>query len=496
MNDLNRLFCTPAQEVATNVTAARRTTQRILRGGRLRRHGKVKTLMSHTVNRTYGKTMENVLDPRDQSMFDFGRASGVTTLLQSVWVYDRAIDIEALRQFHDQLRRGRLSRRIERSPLAFGRHRWVSSNGSADLEIVAAARPREEFDTWLHEQVETPLDCEHGPLWHLAVLPFTDGGAGVSLVIPHCLTDALGLFEGLADAALGRDALNSWPAAASRRRWQALREDARQTMRDLPALGRGVVTAVRMARRSRGGPGAATRQSPTPPLASAGAEELIALPVATMFVDADEWEACAQSLGGTSNTLLAGLAARLAEQRGRVTTDGSVALRIPVNERIPGDTRGNATSPIDVTVDPARSTTDLRDIRATIKQALIRREQVPDEERALTSLVPLLPKRLVKLIGGNGTSVISTHMGVVDPAATRADGADADYFAMRMHYLGMTEAMMQRFRGMQVVGSGRANGQVFVTAVAYQPGCPNSNDDLRHDLSSALKDFSLTGTPL
>ena len=30
-----------------------------------------------------------------------------------------------------------------------------------------------------------PLDAEHGPEWHLAVLPFTDGGAGVSLVISH-----------------------------------------------------------------------------------------------------------------------------------------------------------------------------------------------------------------------------------------------------------------------------------------------------------------------
>jgi diacylglycerol O-acyltransferase / wax synthase len=442
----------------------------------------------------YGKKMDNLLDPRDQSMFDFGRATGITVLIQSIWVYNRAIDIDGLRQFHDHLQRGRLSRRIERSPLRFGRHHWVAPNGSSDIEIVASARPREEFDAWLGEQVKIPLDCERGPVWHLAAFPFTDGGTGVSLLIPHCLTDGLGLFEGLAEAAFGRDDPVSWPAAASRRRWQALREDARQTARDIPAFGRGVAAAVRMARRSRGGAGSATPLPTTPAALPAGVDEPITLPIATMFVNADEWEARAHSLGGTSNTLLAGLAARLAEQRGRVTADGLVTLRIPVNVRTPGDTRGNATSPVDITVDPAPTTTDLREIRAAIKQALIRHREMPDEERALLSLVPLLPKRLIRMIPGNATGVISTHLGVINPAATRADGTDADYFAVRMHYPGMTAAMMHRFRGLQIVGSGRAHGQVFFSALAYQPGRANSNDDLRHDLSSALKDFSLTGT--
>ena len=70
--------------------------------------------------------MSNVLDLIDQSAFRGERATGATNLLQCVWIYDRAIDIDGLRRFHHHLRRGRLSRRIERSPLPFGRHRWVS----------------------------------------------------------------------------------------------------------------------------------------------------------------------------------------------------------------------------------------------------------------------------------------------------------------------------------------------------------------------------------
>jgi diacylglycerol O-acyltransferase len=447
-----------------------------------------------TASKAYGTKMGNVLDPLDQTMFDVGRATGATGLVQCLWVYNRPIDIDRLRQFYDHLQRGRLFRRIERSPLPFGRHRWISPDGSSDIEIVASGRPREEFDAWLNEQANTPLDAEHGPGWHLAALPFTDGGAGVSLVISHCLTDGVGLCEALADAALGRENPIAWPAAASRRRWQGLREDARQTARDTPAIGRAVVAAVRLARRSRGGAGAATPLPTRPPAPPAGADEPITLPMATIFVDAHAWEARAQLLGGTSNALLAGLAARLAQRVGRVTADGSVAMRMPVNERAAGDTRANAASNVYITVDPAPATTDLREIRAAIKQTLIRHREVPDEEQAMLSLVPLLPKRLVR-VAGSPPSVVS-NLGVINPATSRPDGSDADYYAVKLLYSGMTKAMVYRLGGLLVLDSGRACGQAFFSVIAYQPGRPNSNDGLRQDLSNALKDFSLTGTYL
>ena len=258
-------------------------------------------------------------------------------------MYDRGIDVDGLRRFHHQLQQGLLSRRIERSPLPFGRHRWVSANRQPGLEIVETPRPREEFDAWLGEQANTPLDAEHGPGWHLAVLPFTDGGAGVTLVVSHCLADGVGLCEALAEAASGNEDPFNWPAAASRRRWQALREDARQTVRDIPAIGRAVVAAAQFARRNRS---AAGLQPPTASaLRRAGADELVTLPTATIFLDADEWDARAQSLGGTSNALLAALAARLAQRVGRVTADGFAHL---------GDTRQRAHAPAIPAPTPSR----------------------------------------------------------------------------------------------------------------------------------------------
>ncbi|WP_238600950.1 hypothetical protein [Mycobacterium celatum] len=435
--------------------------------------------------------MSNVLDPRDQVWFDYGRATGVSTLVQWVWAYNRPIDVDGLRRFHDHLARGRLSRGVERSPLPFGRHRWVAAGRPSDLEIAATQRPRDEFDVWLGEQANTPLDCENGPGWRLAALPFTDGGAGVSLIVSHCLTDGIGLCEALADAALGRDDPISWPAPGSRRRWQAVREDAGQTLRDTPAIGRAVAAAVRVARRSRGG-GAGARAAPTPLMVPAGADEPITLPTATIFVDAGEWEARAHSLGGTANTLLAGIAARLAQRVGRVTADGSVALVMPVNERTAGDTRANAYSDVDIRVDPSLATTDLREIRDAVKQALVRYRELADEQRAMLAIVPLLPKRLLK-VAGTATSVISSNLGVIDAAVGRPDGTDADYSAVQNAYRGITETMLHRLGGLQALASGRACSQVFVSVMAYQPGRPNSNDSLRHELSSVLKDFELTG---
>jgi hypothetical protein len=437
--------------------------------------------------------MSNVLDLYDQAYFSFERAAGATCALQCVWVYDRAIDIDGLRQFHHHLQRGRLSRRMERSPLPFGRHRWVASNNQPDLEIVQKPRAREEFDAWLSEQANTPLDAEHGPGWHLAVLPFTDGGAGVSLVISHCLIDGVGLCEALTEAASGQHKANDWPAAASRPRWQALREDARQSARDIPGIGRAVVAAAQFARRHRD-----HAAEPIAKPAAPAPGENVTLSTATIFLDAGQWDARAHALGGTSNTLLAGLAARLAQRVGRLTADGLATPSIPVNERTAGDTRANAITNVDITVDPVRAATDLREVRAATKQALIRHREVPDERWALLPLVPLLPQRLVRqLVGvatGGTTNVVSSNLGALDAAAIRPDGTDADYFAMKSLYPGVTTAIMHRTGGVLALLSGRVHRQIFISVLAYQPDRSNSNDDLRQDVSSALSDFSLTAT--
>ena len=438
--------------------------------------------------------MDNVLDLFDQTVFDGERATGATSLLQVIWVYDHAVDMNALRRFHTHLQRGRLSRRIERSALPFGRHRWVSASSHSELEIVGTARPRTEFDTWLTEQSNTPLDAENGPGWHLAVLPFSDGGAGVSLVLSHCLADGVGLCAALTAAADGSPDPIGWPAAGSRPRLVAVGADARQTVRDLPAIGRAVAAAARKARRS-GGAGRPTE--PTGALATRGNDgDIVSLPTATVFLDAGKWDACAESLGGTSNTLLAGVTARLAQKVGRLAADGSVALTLPVSRRTDGDTRANAVTNIDLNVDPGQAATNLRDYRAAIKQALIRSNEVPNERWELLPIAPLLPRWLVRrcvgVSAGTAATVTSSNLGAITPAAHRPDGTDASRFAIRTLGPGITASVMRRLGGLLVVVMGRQQGQIFISVLAYQPDGVNSTDQLHQHLSESLGDFALT----
>jgi hypothetical protein len=437
--------------------------------------------------------MNTMLDLNDQLVFLGQRATGAMNLLQCVWTYDRAIDMDGLRRFHRHLLAGRLSRHVERSPLPFGRHRWVSPNDAPSIEI-AAARPREDFGAWLREQTDVGLDYEHGPAWHLAVLPFTDGGTGLSLIISHGLADGVGLTTALADAADGRDDSISWPPAGARRRWHALRRDARQTARDLPAAGRAIVAGARLARRAR------RDMAGTVPAAGpiSAPNEHIDIPAATVFIDMDEWDARARSLGGTSNSLLAGFAAKFAQRAGRVTADGLATLAMPINGHIDGDTRANAVGNADVTIDPTKVTTDLREVRAAVKGALIRVEEAPDERFALLPLVPFLPKWLVrKMVGiaaGGSTTVCSSNLGDIAPATNRPDGTAADHFSMRSLYPRVTRGTMHRAGGVMGMLSGRVNGRVFVSVLSCDPAHPGSNQLLQEAIFSTLSDFSLTAT--
>lgn len=442
--------------------------------------------------------MGNVLDLADQTLFLGERATGATSLLQCVWVYDRAVDVGGLGEFHRHLGRGRLSRRVERSALPFGRHRWVAAAECSPLEIVAPPREREDIDAWLDEQTHKRPDAERGPGWHLAMLPLTDGGAVVSMVTTHCLTDGVGLCEALADAARGRGDRTRWPAAGGRRRWQALREDARQTAHDALDVGRAVGAAARMLRQGRDGTASVAPPRGKRPAPPAAPDDRIALPMETIFVSADDWDARATALGGTSNALLAGLAAHLAQRVGRVAPDGSVNIGMPVNERAPSDTRANAVTNVDVTLGAAAITTDLREIRAAIKRALVRHHDEPDERWALLPLVPLIPKpvfrRLLSVVTGGAATVVSSNLGALDPAANRPDGTDADYFAMKSVYPGVTAATMHRTNGALALLSGRVHGRVFISVLAYELGRHNSNEGLRQALSKTLSDFSLTAT--
>ncbi|SKV18884.1 Fatty acyl-AMP ligase FadD28 and polyketide synthase [Mycobacteroides abscessus subsp. abscessus] len=66
----------------------------------------------------------------------------MATLSQMVWIYERDIDTDRLRRFHANLGRGLFGRRIQRSRLPFGRHRWVRDPACHPIDVERPfARP-------------------------------------------------------------------------------------------------------------------------------------------------------------------------------------------------------------------------------------------------------------------------------------------------------------------------------------------------------------------
>src|SRR5436305_1056705 len=277
----------------------------------------------------------------DQASFLGLRALGYGALVQFNWIYKRPVNIDGLRRFHRNLGYGLLGRLVEPSPLPFARDRWVVSHGPDDIEIAETPRDRADLSAWLYERALLPLDPQHGPSWHIGVLPFRDGGTAVCLTTSHTLVDGLGILQAIADAATGKTRHLGYPYPGSRTRGRALRQDARQTLASAPELARAAGATVRIARNRRKDV-AASLASPPPSPWRAGDDQRVVVPSLTAYVDAPEWDRRAKSVCGNGFTLLAAWASRLGVRMGRVCDDGTVTLSFPVSDRTENDTRGNA----------------------------------------------------------------------------------------------------------------------------------------------------------
>ena len=91
--------------------------------------------------------LDNRLDLMDQAFYAGHRAVGQREVMQVGWLYRREVDLDGLERFRDKLNQGMMGRLIERSPLPFGRWRWVSAPKPAELDVATIARPRAELVT-------------------------------------------------------------------------------------------------------------------------------------------------------------------------------------------------------------------------------------------------------------------------------------------------------------------------------------------------------------
>lgn len=433
----------------------------------------------------------------DQAAFLRLRATGQGSTVQCAWIYDRDVNIAELRAFNDNLRFGLLGRRIERSPLPFGRHRWVLDRRPPDI-AWEPRQPRCEIGAWLERCARVAVDPEHGPTFHLGVLPLDDGGAAVTLVASHCVVDGLGLVTAVAEAVKGERRDLGYPQPNSRSRWRAVREDLADAVAALPSATRALIATLllllRVSPDRRVQPRAQRRGDFVPRDDASNTSGSV-----TIHTDAAAWEARARALNGSGNSLFVAFAARLAHRMGRVLADGkSVTVVLPVSDRAPDDDRANALTSITLTVDGAAVADDLTDVRADVKRSLASLQHRPNEMLAGLPLIPFIPRWLVRrgeslAMASSQLPVGCSNVGSLDGAVGRIDGADATEVSMRLVEQGITRARIEQAGGQLFCATGVVNGSRFLTVVAHQGGAGNAT--ATPELAcAALADLQLSAT--
>jgi hypothetical protein len=455
---------------------------------------------SSDLTMTHDRGRNELLAFVDQGFYVGHRVTGQREVTQCTWVYEHPVDFDGVKRFHHNLSHGLLARRIERSPLPFGRFRWVSDPGPPGIDIADRARPRAEVSDWADERARLPLDPEQGAAWHLGVLPLTDGSTAISLVVSHYLIDGIGFAVVVAEALMGKTRDLGYPPPNSRRRLRAVVQDVRQTVRDAPEMGRAVAVMTRQVAKQVRQRNVAKPAAPqTVSLTPSDGNNAIVVPGITIQVSLEDWDARAKALGGNSNTLVAGLAAKLAEHLGRRPDgDGPVTVQLPMSERTDGDTRAVAVSFARVRIDPTAVTKDLHDVRADIKQAMAVWRATPDETAQLASLVPLTPKRMWKQ-GVDGASadpdrpVICSNLGDVGSLVCLLDGTPAEYMSGRGTRQHVTRQQLERAGGQLYLLTMRVGSKMSINVSAYQPGAENTKSALRDLAACTLIEFDLSG---
>lgn len=438
---------------------------------------------------------DNRLALMDQAFYAGHRASGQKEVMQVAWLYDRAIDLDGLKRFHQTMSRSLWGRLIERPPLPFARYRWVADLRPAPIDIAETARPRAELGDWFDERAQLPVDPEQGPAWHIGVLPLTDGSTAITGVISHYVLDGLGSVVEVAKAIMGLAREHDYPPPRSRTRLRAVVEDTGQTARDLPEVTRALVAAAKEARRRQ----TDDARKPTTPTAALGEDRRVVVPGVWILIDAEEWDARAQALGGASNTLATGLAARLGEHLGRRhPDDGTVKMQVIVSDRTEDDTRAVAVSFARASIDPTHVTTDLGAARNAIKEALKTLRDTPDEASPLLPLTPLTPRSTWKQLmewamdDPDQPTVIS-NFGDVGSAVTCPDGTQCQSAWARGTNQYITQDRLERTGGQLQVLFGRLPtvGKISMSIQAYQPGGVTTKAALRNLVERTLTEFNL-----
>jgi len=432
----------------------------------------------------------------DHASFLGLRALGRGPVIEFTWVFAGPVDLEALEALNRQLALGFLGRRIQRSPLPWGRPRWVTAPVPEPVTTMSVPMHRAQIAARRSALADVPVDPEVGPGWRLVLQPLSDGGSVLSLLVSHSIADGLAVSQAVADAIHQRPATHRYPPPRRGSAWRAVGEDLRDSIAAWPTVWRALRALVQQRHAVNLGTSNAPRR---PPPETAATSAPVRVPLAQVALDATSLRTQSTTLGVTINTLVAYLAVRLAVRVGRVDGDGQVTLVQPVSDRRPGDLRGNALRALRVKVAPtapADGAPVLRALHRTLRRELFATLRNNDPLALLLPLIPYVPlwlaRRMESVALGTDRPVGCSNVGELDPVTIRPLGIPATQF-----YISMLErhtvASLAQVGGMLLLGCGIVEGTARVTIQAWSTDQTQSPDALTGHLRLALQDCGLAG---
>ena len=451
----------------------------------------------------------DLLAYEDQAMLMVHSYAGQEAVIQVLWFYQRPLHLDGLRRFHRNLGRGMLARRIVRSPLPFGRARWLSVPApQAELEVTNPTMPAEQRHDWADLQVNLPLDPELGPGWRLSAQKFNDDSTMVSLVISHCIADGAATIMAICDAVNDTERDLSYPSSTSRNLLGRMLTDLVQIAVDLPdiftALGSGARTILK---RPNGVIPPQSRRKTTSPLHlhgysahHAGHDQPIQLPSVSLFTNAEHWDELARSRGSNRFTLIAAVASSVAKRMGRHLA-GASQLSIPINlRRGYMDMGANRVTIAQLTVPGQSLGADLSTLRKAIKKGLIAARRSPDAMFSLLPLIPLIPRWAFGWIleqtfsSDNRHSVTCSYNGDLPEEVLAVDGAEADKLWYRGVDRQVTHLNLEHRHGVFTLLASSIKGLIIATFIAYQPGRANTKQELQELIQNELTELGIQAT--
>ncbi len=436
---------------------------------------------------------DDVLCYMDQASFVGLRALGRGPALQVTWLYPHGIDEAAVAQFSERLAKGLLGRLLQRSPLPWGRHRWVANPVPGPVTWLRDPLPPEWHPKLRRGLLDLPVDPERGPGWRLVVQALEGGGCALTMLVSHTIADMQAAGQAIADAAAGRRVDYGFTAPSGRWSPAMLTRDSVESLRALPGVWRAMVALVRRARRGRG---SLPRPRSRAPSSRNCLEPAVDVPLVQVVMDARACQQRASDLGVSSNTLIMALVARLAFQIGRVDASGRVKLVLPVSDRHSGDRRGNALRAITVMVDPDTCRNDPRALQRDIKAALASLIRYGDDVSPLLPLIPYVPLRLARRLErealGAGLPVGCSLIGELPLDVNRPCGeASLLQISLLERY---TASELERLGGLLFIPCYRVGERLFATVQGYVPDRVTTRTQLAPFVRAALSDMYLCAT--